>query len=86
MSTAMSTAGLSAYELDRLATIRANNQYLASLNLGPSPLLKDATNKAPRPTKKKSLRKPKRKPKPKPHQTAARGRDARPALECQLPP
>ena len=61
---AMTTVGLSAYELDRLATIRANNQYLASLNLGPSPLLKDATNKAPRPTKKKSLRKPKRKPVP----------------------
>lgn len=60
----MSSAGLSAYELDRLATIRANNQYLASLNLGPSPLLKDATNKAPRPKKKKSLRKPEHKPVP----------------------
>ena len=55
----MSTAGLSAYEVERLQTIRANNQYLASLNLGPS--LNDSTNTAARPKKKKSLRKAKRK-------------------------
>ena len=37
---------LSAYELQRLATIKANNQYLNTLNLGPiSKQLSDKTNK-----------------------------------------
>ena len=53
--------GLSEYELERLATIQANNKFLSSLNLGPK--LTDSTNKAQKKMRKKL---PPRKAKPAP--------------------